>query len=249
MNNRCFIYEDTFLSLLTLIDYLLKNNIKPANIKNNSYFPNLLDQVIHLELKENKNIFKELISVIGPLASRAVYYVFLSTEENRELIIYYVILNGYKYKELVLTHRNLRCISKTIKISKYVAHEIHKYKGFLRFQEFENNLLYAEIEPVNKILELISNHFKQRLKNEYWIIKDVGRNIFCLYDKKKYYIVSGNEFSINEHIKSNHELEIEELWKSFYKTIGIQERKNDRCRMNFMPKKYWKYMLEMEDEL
>ena len=59
MNNGCFIYEDTFLSLLTLIDYLLKNNIKPANIKNNSYFPNLLDQVIHLELKENKNIFKE----------------------------------------------------------------------------------------------------------------------------------------------------------------------------------------------
>ena len=126
MNNGCFIYEDTFLSLLTLIDYLLKNNIKPANIKNNSYFPNLLDQVIHLELKENKNIFKELISVIGPLASRAVYYVFLSTEENKELIIYYVILNGYKYKEQILTHRNLRCISKTIKISKYVAHEIHK---------------------------------------------------------------------------------------------------------------------------
>ena len=37
-------------------------------------------------------------------------------------------------------------------------------------------------------------------------------------------------------------------WKDFYKTIGIKERKNDRCRMNFMPKKYWKYILEMSDE-
>ena len=42
--------------------------------------------------------------------------------------------------------------------------------------------------------------------------------------------------------------EIEDLWKSFYNTIGIKERKNDRCRMNFMPKKYWKYILEVENE-
>ena len=42
---------------------------------------------------------------------------------------------------------------------------------------------------------------------------------------------------------------IEELWKDFYKIIGINERKNDRCRMNFMPKKYWKYMIEMSDEI
>ena len=43
--------------------------------------------------------------------------------------------------------------------------------------------------------------------------------------------------------------EIEDLWKSFYNTIGIKERKNDRCRMNFMPKKYWKYILEVSDEI
>ena len=42
--------------------------------------------------------------------------------------------------------------------------------------------------------------------------------------------------------------EIEDLWKSFYNTIGIKERKNDKCRMNFMPKKYWKYILEVENE-
>ena len=42
--------------------------------------------------------------------------------------------------------------------------------------------------------------------------------------------------------------EMEDLWKSFYNTIGIKGRKNDRCRMNFMPKKYWKYILEVENE-
>ena len=35
----------------------------------------------------------------------------------------------------------------------------------------------------------------------------------------------------------------------FHKTIGIKERENRRCQQNFMPKKYWKNMLEMENEI
>ena len=41
---------------------------------------------------------------------------------------------------------------------------------------------------------------------------------------------------------------MEELWKSFFKTIAIKERVNKKCQQNFMPKKYWKNILEMEDE-
>jgi len=45
------------------------------------------------------------------------------------------------------------------------------------------------------------------------------------------------------------ELDIEDLWKTFFQTIAIEERKNERCQKSFMPKKYWKYMIEMEDKL
>ena len=37
-------------------------------------------------------------------------------------------------------------------------------------------------------------------------------------------------------------------WQTFYNTIGIKERKNSRCQMNFMPKKYWPYIIEMSGE-
>mgnify|MGYP002515244924 CR=1 FL=1 len=40
-----------------------------------------------------------------------------------------------------------------------------------------------------------------------------------------------------------------ELWKSFYRTIGIKERYNPRCRMNLMPKRFWSNMTEMREEL
>lgn len=249
MNNGCFIYEDTFVHLLNLIFYLIQNHLKPENIKNTMYTPNLLDHVIVLKIEKNPEIISKIIASMGSFTFRSIYYVFLSDVDNKELIIYYLLLNGVKYKEKVLYHRNLKCVQKTINISRYVLHEVHKYKGFLRFKELENHILYAEIEPENDILFMVSHHFQRRLKNEYWIIKDVKRKIVSIYDKKKYYLVSEENFSLETTKLSQKEIEMEELWKTFYKTIGIKERKNDRCRMNFMPKKYWKYMVEMEDIL
>ena len=57
----------------------------------------------------------------------------------------------------------------------------------MNIKELKNKCLYAEIEPVNNILFLISNHFKNRLKNEYWIIKDNKHNLISIYDKKYNY--------------------------------------------------------------
>ena len=36
----------------------------------------------------------------------------------------------------------------------------------------------------------------KRLKNEYWIIKDVGRNTYSFYDKQKYYIIADENINL-----------------------------------------------------
>ncbi len=239
--DKVYVYEPNFSSLLNLIVYLAKFFIKPDRILPRGYQPNLLEEIIDLEIpKQDYTLCASIYKIM--------YYVYLSTEENKELILYYFYLNYCKYQEKVLMHRNLKCVNRVLKISHYVSQENHKYKGFLRFKELEHSILYAEIEPVNNIIDLLSMHFLQRLKNEFWIIKDVHRGILSIYDKKNYYLLKETEFFISlQESKKNQEFE--NLWKTFYKTIGIQERKNERCRMNFMPKKYWKYMLEMESEL
>ena len=245
--DNIYIYNNTFLSLLNLISYLNKNNIKPSNIKNTDYTPTLFDNIINLNI-ENTNI-QNIINNIGIENFNIMYYTFLSENENKELIMFYYFVNSLKYKNNTKYMRNLKCVSESLKISNYVKHEVHKYKGFVRFKELENNIFYSEIEPTNNILFLIAKHFKNRLKNEFWIIKDNKRNILCLYDKKDYIFVNENDFKLNTTNFCDKELDYELLWKDFYKTIGIESRKNDRCRMNFMPKKYWKYIIEMSDEI
>ena len=244
ISNKIYLYDGTFSTLMDLITQLLAFKTKPLNICNqNNYLPSLLDETIELKLDNNFDISK--IKVTKKIL-KTIYYVYLSTDEHKELIIYYFLLNGLKYQDKIFTMRNLKCVNSTLKIAKYVSNENHKLKGFLRFQELENHILYAEISPTNNVLELLSIHFKKRLKNEYWIIKDVGRNMYSIYDKKKYYLISGNNMNILEIKNNEQEENIKKLWTTFFNTIGIKERRNKRCQMNFMPKKYWKYIIEME---
>ena len=244
ISNKIYLYDGTFSTLMDLITQLLAFKTKPLNICNqNNYLPSLLDETIELKLDNNFDISK--IKVTKNIL-KTIYYVYLSTDEHKELIIYYFLLNGLKYQDKIFTMRNLKCVNSTLKIAKYVSNENHKLKGFLRFQELENHILYAEISPTNNVLELLSIHFMKRLKNEYWIIKDVGRNTYSFYDKQKYYIIADENINLKTLGTIEKEKEVENLWVTFFNTIGIKERKNTRCQMNFMPKKYWKYIIEME---
>lgn len=76
---------------------------------------------------------------------------------------------------------------------------------------------------------------------------DIKRNIYAFYDKNKYYIISDKELKLLNIEYSKNEKDIQNMWCNFYKVVAIKERKNERVRMNFMPKKYWENIIEMRD--
>ena len=247
--NNIYIYDNNFISLLNLVNELIKKNIKPDDIKPEYYNPTLLDEVIYLKVPNNSDILNFIYTNWGNRIFNTIYYVFLSNHENKELIIYYFILNAYKYQKNIVYHRDLRCVTLALKIAHQVGNEAHRLKGFIRFKELENHILYSTIAPDNDVLYLLSLHFKRRLKAEYWIIKDEKRDLISIYDKKEFYIIEGQNFQMAQLKESTNEKEMQNLWQTFYKTIAIKQRHNERCRMNFMPKKYWKYILEVREEL
>lgn len=243
-----YLYDNSFINLICLIYELIKYNIRPDNIKNDFYNHSILDNVIELNILNDDKVIDKIRRYIGNLSFNIIYFVFLSVNENKELIIYYYLLNSLKYKDKIIYQRNLKCVSEALKISKYVKREAHKLKGFVRFKELNNGVLFATIEPVNNVIQILSEHFSKRLKDEFWVIKDNKFNLISIYDKKCYYIFESDEYKLNSKITDEEKI-IQDMWKTFYKTTGITQRKNDRCRMNFMPKKYWKNIIEVEGEL
>ena len=65
------------------------------------------------------------------------------------------------------------------------------------------------------------------------------------------YIVKAGDtlYGISNQFGVTEEEFIEDLWKTFFKTVAIKERENLKCQRNFMPKRYWENMIEMEDKL
>ena len=241
--NKIYLYDGNYYSLLALIIELIKNKIKPLNIIcEKKYEVNLLDETIYLEANlKNNEILKKLPKSI----MHTIWYIFLSDSKDKELLIYEFIKLSFKYKEEVFRYRNIDTVNQILKITKYVGSEAHKLKGFLRFKHINSKFYYGEIEPNNNVIYILAHHFKERL-NEPWIIHDLKRNIYAIYDLKK--VSYFNNIQLKEMALSidNNELEYEDLWKTFFKTIAIKERKNLKCQMNFMPKRYWNHLLEME---
>lgn len=246
--NNIYIYNDSFISLLCLIKELFLNNEIPHNIKSSNYQGSLFNQIIKLDIKEDENIIYNISKNMGLKIFTILYYLYLSENEKKEMLIYYFLYYSIIYKNKIFYMRKISWINESLKIAKYVSKENHRIKGFLRFKELNSGALYAEIAPTNNILPILVKHFASRLKNEYWLIKDTKRDILAIYDKKEVYLTDAKDINIIFNEYSKEEDKIQDMWKSFYKTIGIEARKNEQCRRNFMPKKYWKYIIEVSEE-
>ena len=248
--NNIYLYDGDFSSLLALINEIIDIKKPIYDIKSEEeYMPSLFDETIYLEINNKKESERKLVSKLSNIIISYAYYVYLSTNINKEKIIFYFIKNALIYKDKVFYYRKLNCVNDTIKISNYVSREAHKLKGFLRFKEMKNNFYYATISPTNNVIGILANHFKKRLSNQNWIIKDTKRKIYALYDMDKVIFLSELDvIKLNLDLSTDENF-VEDLWKTFFETISIKERTNLRCQRNFMPKKYWNNIIEMEDKI
>jgi probable DNA metabolism protein len=125
-------------------------------------------------------------------------------------------------------------------IANKVKSEAHNIKGFVRFQKTENNLMVAVIEPTYNVVNLLAEHFANRFPNMQWMIVDIKRGLGIHYDCNDVYELCGSAAEIP---KINDEFSA--LWKGYYKSANIKERKNPKLQKRCLPVKYWKHLTEM----
>lgn len=244
-----YLYDETFEGFLTVVFICFKEKILPKLIiQESNYNINLFEkyEVIETDYKKSDRVING-IKKISEYSLYNIHTSFLSNKKNKENLILEYIIYLFEFGEKVNYIRNINSVLEVENMIRSVKREAHRFKGFIRFTELDNNILYSKIEPDNDVIEIVSNHFKKRLKNEYWIIQDARHKKISLYNKRNFMIIYSDDLienNINSKIKEN---EYEKLWLCFYENINIKERKNLRCQRNFMPKKYWKNILEVKE--
>ena len=126
------------------------------------------------------------------------------------------------------------------KTANKVRAESHNIKGFVRFQKAENDLMVGVIEPTYNVVNLLAEHFASRFPNMQWMIIDAKRGIGIHYDCREVYEVCGDAAEIPQ-IND----EFAALWKGYYQSANIKERKNPKLQRRCLPVKYWKHLTEM----
>lgn len=266
-----YLYDGTFEGVLTCIYHNYYTEKASAIYERSEYQANLINGYMEVETDAEKatTVYEAIESKISGYALKAIYRAFLSCDVDKATkILKYVVLGfgmeqshgstrGYEINSL---HGN-PIVHDIDVLTKKVGVEQERMLEFVRFSvmhasEEEQEILYAEIEPDNDVLELVAYHFADRFKHDPLIIKDMGREKAIIAHEGHWYVSKFEaepctrdgvvSFSNGrELLRSDDEIEYRKLWKTYFDHIAIMERKNPRCQKNFMPVRYWKNLTEM----
>lgn len=243
---KTYIYDGSFEGLLSIVfDCYIKKVIPTKIISKDFVEPNFLEQIEKkiTDHKKSNRIFNGIVKNISYETLYNSYYAFLSNSKEKEINILKYLLTGFVIGPKINTMLSVDFVFAVYSMRKKMLFESHRLKGLLRFIEIRDNLFYASIHPDNNVIENLGQHFIRRLPTQNFIIHDKNRNIAFIYNTKEYQIVDSSTLSLPSI--SENEKKYQELWTTFFKTIAIKERSNLKLQMQYMPKKFWKDLIEL----
>lgn len=268
--NTIYLYDGTFDGLFTIaFDCYVSKQIPSNIVFEKHYLGNFLDTAIYIKTDKEKalRIWNGLYSNVSFDALYNCYYAFLSCQKSKEINILKYILNAFIVGPKITSMLSIDYVLEVMKLRKNVLHESHKLKGLVRLSEVGNNLFYAPIHPDNNVIELLGHFLIKRFPTQNLILHDKNRNLMFLYNANKniqnhvhsnsYNSTKTNTQTLNEyeiievpsnikiHKFSKEEKQFQDLWKTFFNTIAIKERTNSKLQMQYMPKKYWQDLTEL----
>ncbi len=249
-----FSFDNTFEGLLTLVfeSYRLKlfpDEILSGEGSQSVLFGSTTDFVTD-SLKAER-VWKGIVSHSSEDNAHRIYRVFLADlPATPMLLLKYIrlIIDSTKNEE---TNFSLPVVVEINKLHQKVCREAQRIHMFTRFQKTVEGSYYASFAPMYDVLPLCIPHFRDRFADQSWIIYDLKRNYGFLYDLKTVSRVVFDNLKVNSQNGQLHasllaedEKLFQRLWKQYYKSICIQERKNDKVHRQHLPKRFWKYLPE-----
>ncbi len=134
-------------------------------------------------------------------------------------------------------------VFRAVEYIKKVGWEIHKFHGFIRFMETASGALYAPFSPDNDICDLLAPHFQARLPQYPFVLHDVARKKAAVYDGNTLFVAPLERAEV---LLSASEQGWKKLWKRYYAAVNIPCRERLKQMRGYMPKRYWKYLPELE---
>ncbi len=248
------VYDSSFMGLLTAIFEIYEYKIEAPNLLksgtgNLSLFGEK-HEVISCEAKAER-VLAKIKKALSAAVARKIYEVHLSEEPGIADVIFRFVKYGLLKGKNVCEDFSNADVLQLHQTLKKVHRERHRMEAFIRFQLADDGLYFATVEPDFDVLPLIVNHFKSRYADQRWLIYDTKRKYGIIYDLKEVQLVENLKDNSNQSLEVRiylHEQEedFQHLWKHYFNSVNIKERKNTKLHIRHMPKRYWKFLTEKQ---
>ena len=202
---------------------------------------------VETDLAKVQKVVKAVRERISEEAFQMVYEAALSMRADRADRIYRFLIYGFHYRSKVVDMLQIPAVFDIFDMLRHLKNEAHLLTGFVRFSQ-AGPALVSTIGPKNDVMVLLARHFADRLSGENWLIYDEKRNKAAIHQKGRgWWIVRDGNGQLKEQLRKVAEGDIyADLWKCFFNSIAIAERKNPICQRSFLPLRYRKYMTEFQ---
>ena len=242
-----YLYDNTFEGLLTAIYEGWYNPRKPDRIELPDHRQEgLLDETLWIETDTVKagKVSEAILNRLSQEALEHVLYAWLSEDPGAGTVIYVFLRHAFKAGALCIGNEAHPAVNPLLRLSRSVTRESHRLLGLVRFMELENGIYYSRFEPYYNVLTILASHFVERLGDQAWVLHDSRRNIAAFYNKESWHMAEvppPKDLQLHEDEK-----EMQACWQEYFRRIAIKERLNPKLQQQFMPKKYWRYLVEKQ---
>ncbi|MBQ9216441.1 MAG: TIGR03915 family putative DNA repair protein [Prevotella sp.] len=261
---QTYIFDNTLDGLLTAVfDSFFLHQQPEFLLTEGEQLPLFANEPHHVvtDIEHAERVWKGLEKYLSQDGLHMITISWLSEERTLNQPLFNFICKVFRTKVKYLEHNSSDPDVLEVKNTcRRVLHEQLRMKQFIRFQKAKDGTYLAVVSPDHNVLPLIIDHFQDRFNDQLWLIYDAKRHYGYYYDSvdKPFRITFEDETSVpfdltngklNADVLSENDKLFQDLWRTYFKAICIKERMNPKKQLSDMPRRYWKYMTEINNNL
>lgn len=204
---------------------------------------------IHTDEQKAARVWNGLCKRTTAEAAKRLYCAYLSELENEEDSMLSYLQYIFASDTDVSEDYSHPAVMRMAKVMKMTGREKHRMEAFVRFELGADGIYHASIEPDFNVLPLIVKHFTARYGDQKWIIFDRKRRYGMFYNGTDVQMVHADTTQLSSGKRlapGSVEAAFQQLWKVYFKSTNIRERRNMKLHLQHIPLRYWKYLSEKQ---
>lgn len=250
-----YCHNGTLEGLLSAVFAAYERHENPRDIASHSSLQPRLGQLV-VDIPTNNEhalrVQRGICRTCGAATFDAIKNASLSDDPNAGTIIYQFVRHAMKTtrpqnKRNILADITHPLVEPLVRLSRSVQNERHLMMQFLRFEHLEGDLWFARCSPKANVVPLLMDWFSARFNTQAFIIYDETHNMAGVYEGGEWYLVKTNLLNLPN--RSADERAMQQAWKRFYRTVAVESRYNPELRRQFMPKRLWRNITELQEDM